>query len=488
MKVTAFTAGNITRSASVLPEFLQKILYQDRPRIFFTGPPFIDLGPRLDVAARAIGSTELIPLQAAFGWIVVAFRDVAGNTEAFMFRRIPEHIPAFDVEMFARRTAVRDQSPVWVGRAIGQLGRKTLFILTLQIHPEMEGSDLADLVDKSASPDSSDLLKILDPGKDRDFVRLNQRLARMLKRGTDPIVNRALEKILQGLDVDFTKLTLAQQNALIDRVVKAWNPVPASVARIVNLELKQDLPISYDRNRQGEIKRHDLRIELSTSLADKAIKNNLVKDEVNFARNFMGVRQDEISARARLIVGRGVQAGLGQAQIAEDLNNGLRLLNASKQNSYWPVIANVFQNRARTFSSFRAYQDGGLEKAEIVAVLDEATTDVCRLMDGKIIIIGEALDNFAAASKLEDPEEIKLRNPFLRIRRDGDKRLIQVDHRSSRAEKPVTTTLATIAESGLGTQKPGRYTNQISVGAIQATGVGGPPYHGRCRTTTVPVP
>ncbi len=82
---------------------------------------------------------------------------------------------------------------------------------------------------------------------------------------------------------------------------------------------------------------------------------------------------------------------------------------------YWNVVANAASSRAYHTGVLRAGQLIGKTTFTFVAVRDERTSEICRLMHGKVFTVDQGLDLMQRVAAAEDPEEVKAITPWLRI-------------------------------------------------------------------------
>nr|WP_237078802.1 hypothetical protein [Myxococcus xanthus] len=121
-----------------------------------------------------------------------------------------------------------------------------------------------------------------------------------------------------------------------------------------------------------------------------------------------------------------------------------------------------------------SYAEAGVRRYRIEAVLDEATTQVCRFLHGKAFSVGEALQRFERLESLSQPEDLKQELP------GGGRALLYVNRGGQE------TRLAEVLRSAVGTRDDvGEFRSLVSDRQLAEVGVGFPPYHGLCRTTTL---
>lgn len=221
-------------------------------------------------------------------------------------------------------------------------------------------------------------------------------------------------------------------------------------------------------------------IKATFDASDKAAVAYLQNSTANFVTDAFRQRSELFSEAARRIVARGFDQGLGPDEIGQDLAKWIQLRGGDP--SYYRVVSYAYTVRAEAYGHLSTYKQAGVEAAQVQAVLDEHTTDICRWADGKLVRVGKALDLLKGLEKLEDPQEVKQVNPWVRTRQleDGKKELYV------RGKDDKETVLAEISRSGMGAKDDrGEYTDKVK--DILDAGIGPPPFHGLCRSTLVPV-
>jgi hypothetical protein len=127
--------------------------------------------------------------------------------------------------------------------------------------------------------------------------------------------------------------------------------------------------------------------------------------------------------------------------------------------------------------------ESGIEEFEFEAVLDEVTTNVCRMMHGRRFSVGPGLRRFAEVEQAKDPEDVKDLQPWITQGKTEDGGTV-LFYRSRGAAKFV----AGVDESAVGERdKSGKFSNVLGRGAMERAGMTTPPLHGHCRSTVLPV-
>lgn len=324
--------------------------------------------------------------------------------------------------------------------------------------------------------------KALDPRNARDLRVLASQLANQLTPLDFQAAKVALEQALQRLDVDWRKLTPAAAKKLwatADRTMKAvlktahGEMLPSYVQRItVSLE-------DVAKATKEALHRQFLpRIGTSLEQRDVAAVRRIAEQQGWWVRDEWGVRSDRLTRDGQRIVRRGLAQGLGRDEIGRDLRRALPDMWQKYGQSYARLNAGMATSRARSFSEVASYQAAGIASYEIVAVIDERTTDICRALDGQIISTNRAAALLQQQTRLSRPEDIRDVAPLCReVERDG-KRYVETAHGAEIAE---------VQRSGYGVRDD-RGTNSYSRMGDQLAdaSVGMPPYHFNCRTLTVP--
>jgi SPP1 gp7 family putative phage head morphogenesis protein len=216
------------------------------------------------------------------------------------------------------------------------------------------------------------------------------------------------------------------------------------------------------------------------ALQDQRIVDHLASSQGFFVTNQYIERAEFFSARARNIVAEGLSQGLGQDEIARMLRAEIgNALGPARSGRYWNLIANVFVNRARTYGQLASYSEAGIERYRFEAILDERTTEQCRMLHGREWEVRRGLQQHIDVAGSPDPQAVKDIMPWFRTGRDenGDRVIFSQNQAGER------TIMARILEPGIGVRdRIGRYETTRALNEISAVQ---PPLHGLCRSTIV---
>lgn len=328
-----------------------------------------------------------------------------------------------------------------------------------------------------------DVIKALDPLKDKDFKVIVERLARKLANKTNPPEVAVVDAAIQSLDVDWQNLSPAQ----LDRVVDASNKVLGGLvpARLTGMPLIEvEAPKVVKGSRRSAKKKYKLDIPDITQ-RDLAVAKSVASMQANFITDATGAVVEDLTIAMRAEASLLIEQGLGSDAIAAALGAKVSAQTLGKAANYWRTVSIAFVNRARTHEQLVAYDDAKIGAYVWESIMDERTTEVCRFMDGKRFFTDNALKKFGAAEqrvKDDGGQGVKDEQPWVTITRNEDTGKREMVVRTTVGEERI----ATIDEPGFGEDdKVGKYSNEAPLDRLEALGVSTPPIHGLCRSTIV---
>lgn len=324
--------------------------------------------------------------------------------------------------------------------------------------------------------------KAIDPLTPAGFILIGETVAERLAKATEGAELEVIADVLETLDLDWQELSEDAIEAAMKAVQKAIaDTYIARVVPTVSSVLIEEGTKFMRLVRLATIASQNFTITPSLSQRDLKAEEQIRNSHLNYIRDAAGVRSEMLSRRARELVTRGVSQGLGTDTIGKELGEQLSE-DIPRPDSYWRTVADAFVGRGRAASQIGALEDAEIDTYEIVAVLDEVTTDICRFMDGKVFQVSAARGVLDSIEDLDDPEDVKYAQPWVRVGKDGDggKRLYVPRSDGS------TETIAKIERSGVGAKDDrGTYSSAKSDADLVSLGIPVPPFHGRCRTTIV---
>lgn len=303
-------------------------------------------------------------------------------------------------------------------------------------------------------------------------------LAAKLRRAASGAEAAAVREAVQALDVDWRRTSAADRRRLVAAAMAAARRATAAVSPHIQVPLSTaaNSVVAATRDHARRVGRLSIRADFNA--LDRRITTHIVASQGNFVRDEYGRRVDAFGASARQIVASGVEQGLGRADIGQALQAAARAELIERAPFYWEVVAAAFTGQGRSFAQISAYAEAGIKRYQIEAVLDEATTPICRYLHGKSFSVAEAVSRFERVEHLSSPEDIKRELPWVRQGRHEATGLprLYVNGRSGRVD------LAEVTTSGAGASA---FRALVSDQVLSDLGVGFPPYHGLCRTVVV---
>jgi len=324
--------------------------------------------------------------------------------------------------------------------------------------------------------------KAINLSTDRGFDRAVASFASELRRLAATPERDAVAEAVQILDIDWTQTTAAQRRRLVNDAMVAAGRATALIPTRHETVVATQATDVVGAGREG-VRRAGLTIGADFNSVDARIMEHLRSSHVLYVTDEYGRRIDAFGQTARNIVSDGVAQGLGRREISARLSGAATKELASRSGFYWEVVSAAFTTRGRSFSQVSGYAEAGIERLRIEAVLDEVTTNFCRSIHGKEFSVASGLRAFEQVEALEDPEQIKEAAPWVRETRNKDGTTEMWVRRGGER-----VSVGRVVESAVGRlDEIGRFQNLRSANGLSELGVGLPPYHGLCRTTTVPV-
>ena len=325
--------------------------------------------------------------------------------------------------------------------------------------------------------------KAMDLSTPKGFDRAVANLATRLRRATAESDGDAVRAAIEVFDVDWKATTAVQRRNLVAQALEAAGRRTAGVVAAISAPFGEaaDQVVGATRDHARSV--HRLGIAADFNAVDQRITRHLVSSQANFVRDEYGRRLDDLGAEARRVVAEGLEAGLGRQELAADLARAAENALVTRPAFYWEVVAGAFVANGRSLAQMSAYAEAGIQRYLIEAVLDEHTTEICRYLHGKEFEVGAALQRFDRIEQLDRPEDIKSEVPWVREALDPDtgRKFLYVERDGAR------TRIAEVARSAVGTSDdPGEFRRGRDSAELMDMGVSFPPYHGLCRSTTVP--
>jgi len=340
---------------------------------------------------------------------------------------------------------------------------------------------------RAAADDVLELLRVpiakaMDLSTPKGFDGAVARLGAELRRHAHLPERDAVRAAIGVLDVDWHATTPAQRAGLLRAAQAATGRAVAPVAPRVEATFGRAAEAVVRATRGDARGRQRLAIGADFNALDRGAIAHVTRSNLLFVRDEYGQRLEAFGQRVRAVVGRGLAEGLGRADIAERIAEAATEALVARSKGYWEVVAGSFVGESRSLSQISAYAEAGIERYVIMAVLDEHTTDTCRFLDGKVIATADALRTLERLETATNPLALKTLRPWVRERvgEDGG-RTLEV------GKGEGATVLAVVTRSGRGVADDrGEYHRALTGRELAPAGVGFPPFHGLCRSTSAP--
>lgn len=325
--------------------------------------------------------------------------------------------------------------------------------------------------------------KAMDLGTPRGFDRAVASLAAELRRQASRPERDAVREAVRVLDIDWRRTTPEQRRRLVSEAMNAAGRATALIPARIQATLGPAADEVISATRSHGRRAQGLAIGAEFNAVDRRIAAHVTRTQVNFVTDELGRRVEGFGAEARRIVAEGLEAGLGRDDLSAALQAAAQDALAGRSAFYWDVVAGAFVGNGRSYAQLSSYAEAGIARYLIEAVLDERTTEICRYLHGKVFKVGDALRRFDALDRLDAPEDVKQAQPWVREVTDAatGHRVLYVDRGG------VRTPIVEVTRSGFGARDDrGDHGRSVSNRELMDLGVSFPPYHGLCRTTTLP--
>lgn len=348
-----------------------------------------------------------------------------------------------------------------------------------------------DDIDWGAAADSADallvglpqdVLKALDPMNDDDFVRIVAKLSRDLERVRRVEIAGAMRTALASLDVNWTKLSSEARAKVVSAANKAISIAETRTLPVLRQQLTQKSAAVVKGSKKHAQREVHTKISVNLDRNDKKVINSIARKDV-FFRDATGKRCDAFSAKGQKIIQSGLNKGLRSSEITRDLVKAAKTVHFDRSAHYMRVVASQAVNSSRVYGELRGLQDARIYSYVFWAVMDERTTEECRLLHETEFKVEDALARYQAIADDPDPEACVRLKPFVRssVNPDTGKRELYVNDRNGDRQR-----IATIETSAKGrVDDRGSFSDKASLPTMDALGISYPPLHELCRSTII---
>ncbi len=452
--------------------------------------PRIDLGTDLAKAYYAIGVRSDLRVASARGY-ALSISPPANGGASQAAHTPPERLSASTL-LLARLEAVHKAQglPCTLYRAVGR-ARLTLWqaIERIELLRWSQGDGLGDA--SEIRNDGTLIEKNLNPRIALNIGKLAEKLATTVTHDLSgqilPRLKNELEEHAEIFELNINNLDQGELASLVHEVKSGIQPAIDSglglAAPQVTEHFKVAIKTVHDASQTYLAQSYFPQTAISFRQVDELAVERMGDMNGWYVRNSSGQASDYLSKQAGQIAQEGLKQGIGSDVIAGQMIKKLPDIYRKWSFNYARTVARAGISRARSYSEVSAYQQAGITYLEIVAMLDERTTDVCRSLDGTIVEVSEADAALTAQHNLSDPTDIKDTAPFLTAwsnpHKTGHPREVVVSGKQLH--------VATITRSGVGNvDDRGDFKRHMGTKDLNKAGVTVPPFHFNCRSMTVP--
>lgn len=323
-----------------------------------------------------------------------------------------------------------------------------------------------------------DIRKALDPLNDKDFLVIAQQLADRLAAISGPLEKAAVQTAIDAIDFDLATATRAQAAQFTRAVNLGIRNVGQRVAPQVGGVVTADLTETVGQTKVRAKARHNWKIDTSFNRTDQAVVRALGKMGT-WVTDEYGQRAAMAATSMDRIIADGVSEGLRAGDIAERLRRQGDRIAVNQAKNYWQTVALNASNRARNYGHLSSMEDAGVQRYVFLAVMDERTTEECRMLNEMVFSVGGGLQQFRQLEleSQNDSDAAERLMPF--VQRNGAELYVA-------PPGGARTVIGHVASPGMGTTSPGSYSNVLPESQLAAAGCSIPPLHHRCRSTLLP--
>ena len=329
------------------------------------------------------------------------------------------------------------------------------------------------------------VLKSANPLSDAEFVLIADQFAAELAAASGPIDRRAVQKAIDLVDVDWAVLTPGQRGAIIGEASRALGLPGPAVTRATSATVRTQLKGIVQGTKIAVQDQINFKLRAGFSQIDRRTVNNVMNSHAFFVTNEYGRHARAFSRHGRDIVTTGLASGLRSAEIANDLQAAARKVGLKQTQNYWQVTAYAASNRARTLTQLQSYTSAGVSHYTFSATMDRRTTEICRMMDGRVFSVADSLNGYDEVQNDPRFDAVKDHQPWVRKRKipDTDESELFIKQRDGSEVR-----IARVVQPGIGApDRKGKYANTMDSATMAQFGIIQPPLHGMCRSQIVPV-
>lgn len=332
--------------------------------------------------------------------------------------------------------------------------------------------DLMDTMEEVAKGLKVDLQLAPNPLTKTGFMRMEARAIRDLQKASSKANAKdikKLQKLISKVDPKSSKSIesfITQSGKILDRL-------PAQTAEQVAPVLSNSVDNMYRATRSKQINRLFVKGKTRTKAAlerfgfrDQQVVDMMNKNHKVLINEGVEAGINNFQKKARNVLTDALERNLPQKEVTAALKEAVGTTVGN--DSYWNVVGSSWMNRSRNWSNLETFDSAGIKNYQILAIIDERTSDVCRGLNGKTFSVGSQIKILEKASQATDLDAFKKEVPWLRSFTDEDGKSV-VGIKTGNRFKKITV--------------DGKLQGKSST--LQKKGFAMPPFHGLCRTTVI---
>ena len=198
----------------------------------------------------------------------------------------------------------------------------------------------------------------------------------------------------------------ATSKKLIEALEAAGNLDKTQVAKTVTETMKAAYFLGKNSTTRG------LELQGSTALIDQKTLAWCSQDCTYWiGRHYTDDIKNKIVS---IVVDDATQWGGGQVEAGERLKAEFGQ-TFQRSDAYWRGLAGTVLSRSRNFGCVAGYEEAGVATYEILAVMDERTSPICRYMNGKVFTVKDAANLRDTILNSKRPDDVRKNHPWLRL-------------------------------------------------------------------------
>lgn len=306
-------------------------------------------------------------------------------------------------------------------------------------------------------------------------------LIRAIAREVSTPDTQAIAAAARRLDARWTQMSEADRERIVSDAAREILLVPKIIVPKVQDVMRRQLGPAIVDTKRATARRDRITIQPVLSAFDEKVVEHAATSQAHYITDQYGWRARQFEQRARDIVSKGLEEGLGRDDIGGRLHEQLTGPMMRTARSYWNTVAAIHMTRARSWGQLATFTEAGIDRYVWESVLDEVTSEVCRFMHGKVFEVESAVDRYKQVEASPYPTDVEDLQPWVKqgVTADGQQYLFT-------ETRGQTHMLAQVTKPGYGKQdRVGKYARAASSSRLQSLGIDSPPAHPNCRSTLV---